>query len=71
MIKYVPVHQATCDSCNQTIMQSNVTQAQFLIFVRSLKWTVGNVVLCPLCQVQKQTKTKKQQYEQLELDLNN
>lgn len=70
MIKYIPIHKATCDICGQEVMQSNVTQVQFLIFVRGINWTVGNTVLCPLCrEVVKKTKEKNQNYEQMQLDL--
>lgn len=56
MIKYVAVRQATCDRCNQTVMQTNVTQIKFISFIRGLKWTVSNnQVLCPLCRNEKDT----------------
>ena len=69
MIKYIPVHQAKCDNCGQEILQTCITQTQFLIFIRSLQWTVGNTVLCPLCQtINKKKKIIPPQYEQLQLN---
>lgn len=68
MIKYIPVHQAKCDKCGKEMMQSNVTQIEFLSFVRGSKWTVGSITLCPNCQPTKETKSKKQPYEQMQLD---
>ena len=59
MIKYIPLHQATCDKCGQKIIQVNVTQVQFLTFIRSLKWTAGNNVLCSSCQCLKQKEEKE------------
>lgn len=70
MIKYIPLHQATCDKCGQKIIQVNVTQVQFLIFIRSLKWTAGNNVLCPFCQdIKKSVKKETPAEEQMELNL--
>lgn len=68
MIKYIPVHKAKCDKCGKEMMQSSVTQIEFLAFVRSSKWTVGNVTLCPQCQATKVDKAQKQPYEQMQLD---
>lgn len=59
MIKYIPIHIAKCDRCGLELAQSNVTQVQFLVFVRNLKWTVGNHVLCSSCQYQKQKEEVK------------
>ena len=54
MIKYIPTHTAKCDRCGLELIQKDVTQLEFLAFIRGLGWTVGNHVLCSSCQCLKQ-----------------
>ena len=59
MIKYIPTHKVKCDKCGLEIIQTNVTQLQFLSFVRSMKWTIGNMSLCPSCNIKKKSREEQ------------